>query len=107
MLGVYLQYAQREAAHDASRLLGAVVLLALGLMILGCGLLVGHAALVAYLVDARGLGLLSALGAVAAGDAVLGLALALGGRQCLRRPLLVETRSLVRRTVESFADVRE
>jgi hypothetical protein len=102
MLGLHIQFAQREVANDLGRLLTGVVLLAIGGVLAVFGLLWAELALVDYLTTH--LGHLRAVLAVAGGDLLIGLMLLMRGRARLRKPILKETRALVRRTVASFAE---
>ncbi len=107
MLGLHLQYAQREVRNDIGRLVTAAVLLVVGGLLLFVALLVGHAALVLYVSKALpSLGLLRAVLLVAGGDVVLALLVLLVGRSKLKQPLLKQTRTLVRDTVTSLAELK-
>lgn len=105
MLGLHIQYAQREVRGDLGRLLTGVVLLVVGLLLLFVALLLGHAGLILYLARAvRGLGPMRAALIVAGGDLVLALLVLLAGRARLNKPILQQTRALVRRAVSSIAE---
>ena len=105
MLGVHIQYAQREARGDLGRVLGAVLVLILGLLMVFIALLFGHVALVVLLRQQTSLDLLRALGVVAGGDLLVGVALLMTARARLRKPILKETRSLVRQTAKSLVEL--
>jgi len=104
LLQAHLQYAQREASTDVGRLLAAIVLL------LGGGLLVALAAVLAELAAVFAVAHLlkgdriGALLLVAAANLLLAVLVMLVARAKLRRPLLKETRVLLRRTVTSLTD---
>ena len=104
LLQAHLQYAKREASTDVGRLLGAIVLL------LGAGLLLALSAVlgelaavyaVAHLLQGDWLGALLVVGAA---NLLLASLLLLWARAKLRRPLLKETRVLLRRTVTSLTE---
>ena len=105
VLGVHIQYAQREAKSDIGRVIGGVVILLVAAMLIVFALLFGHAALALYVASKTKLTLMGAVGVVAAGDLALAILLTLVGRSRLNKPVLKETRTLMKRTVESFADV--
>ncbi len=105
MLGLHLQYAQREVRSDVGRLVTAIVLLVVGGLFLFVALLVGHVALVLYVAKAiPTLGLLRAVLLVAGADVLLAMIVLLVGRSKLKQPLLKQTRTLVRDTVTSLAE---
>lgn len=105
MLGVHIQYAQREAADDLGRVVGAVVLFVAAALFALVALLVGHAALVFYLTKALAMDLLRATLWVFGGDLLVVALLALAGRARMKRPILEQTRTLVRRTVTSIVEM--
>lgn len=105
VLGVHIEYAQREAKSDIGRVVFGVVLLVVAALFAMFALLFGHVALAFRLSTLPALGTLGAIGVVAAGDLGLAILLLLIGRSRLHKPVLAQTRSLVKRTVESFADV--
>jgi hypothetical protein len=107
MLGLHIQYAQREVKADVGRVLTGVVLLVVALLFLTIGLVFGHIALVSQLVARTSLGPLGAPAVVALGDVVLATILLLAARSRLQKPVLEQTRSLVKRTVSSLAEVTE
>jgi len=102
MAGLHLQYAQREAATDAGRLFSGVILGVFGMLLLGAAVAMSHVALVVYLTEATPLRLLGAVLAVGAGDLGLGFLALVSARARLKRPLLKQTRDLVRQTVEQL-----
>jgi len=105
LLGVHIQYARREAATDIGRMVAGIVLLVLAVIIALFALALGHGALVIYLKDATRLTLWGAVLSVAGGDMLLALALLLLGRSRLKRPIMVQTRTLVKKTVTSMSDL--
>jgi uncharacterized membrane protein len=105
MLGVHIQYAQREAADDFGRVAGAVALFVVAALIMLVGLLVAHAAAVFAVREALGASLTRAALYVAGGDLAVVMLLVLAGRARLKRPILAQTRTLVRRTVTSFVEM--
>lgn len=102
LLGVHLQHAQREASGDLGRVVTGVALLAVGALFLLLAVVVGHAAAVYALRTYTVLDWLRAALAVAGGDLLLALLLVLWGRGLLKRPLLKETRQLVKRTARAL-----
>lgn len=104
LLGLHLQHAQREAAHDLERLVGGFLVLLVGLALGLFALLFAHVALIEHLASALHYGRVPALLLVAAGDLVLSVPLYVVGRLRLRKPILTETRELVRQTVASLSE---
>lgn len=105
VLGVHVQYAQREAKNDVGRIFGGVVILAVATLFVLFAVLFGHVALAYYLAAATKLDMMGAIGVTAAGDLALAVLLLLIARSRLKKPVLQQTRSLVKQTVEAFADV--
>jgi hypothetical protein len=105
VLGVHVQYAQREAKSDIGRIVAGVVLLVVAALFVAFAVLFGHMALAYYLAGATTLNMMGAVGVIAAGDLGLALLLLLVARSRLNKPVLRETRSLVKQTVQSFAEV--
>lgn len=105
LLGVHIQYARREAATDIGRMIGGIVLIVMGVVIALFALALGHAALVIYLKNATRLNLWGAVLSVAGGDLLVSLLLVVVGRARLKRPLMLQTRTLVRKTVTSMSDL--
>ncbi len=105
MLGVHIQYAQREAADDFGRVVGAVALFVVAALVMLVALLVAHAGAVFYAREALGISLARAALYVAGGDLALVALFVLAGRARLKRPILEQTRTLVRRTVTSFVEM--
>ena len=99
---MHLEHAQREASSDLGRLTGGLVLVVAGALFAACALVVAHGAAVWALREYTVLGWLYSLLAVAGGDLLLALLLLLGGRAKLRKPILKDTRQLIRRTVKSL-----
>jgi hypothetical protein len=104
MVTVHLEFAQREARADLSRVIGAVLLAlvagALGFFALG----LGHVAAVLLLQARSSCDLLTSTGLVAGVDLALAALLALVARARLSRPMLPDTRAMVKRTLGAFAD---
>ncbi|MEM9695640.1 MAG: phage holin family protein, partial [Myxococcota bacterium] len=82
--GLHLQYAQREAADDAGRVLSGVGLAAVGALLFAVALGLAHVALVLYLAAATPLAPWGAVLVVAAGDLGLAVVLLLIARLRLR-----------------------
>jgi uncharacterized membrane protein YqjE len=102
LLQAHLQHAQREASTDIGRLVAGVFLIGAAGLFLGLAVMLAElAAVVATTALLRG-DRLGALLIVGAGNLLLTLLLALWARAKLRRPLLRETRELLRRTVSSL-----
>lgn len=104
LLGVHVEHAQREARSDALRLLGALVWAVLAAIFVALALFAGHAALVVELYREYGFALSDSLAVVAVADLLLCVVCVLFFRARAKRPILVQTRSLVRRTVSSLTD---
>lgn len=102
LAGVHIEHAQREASNDLGRLTAGLVLIVASGLFAACALLVAHGAAVWALREYTILGWLYSLLAVLGGDLLLALLLLLGGRAKLRRPILKDTRQLLRRTVKSL-----
>lgn len=98
LLQVHAQIAKRELARDQGRLVAGAVLVALGALLVA-SVIVLLQVLAVTLLEAHGLSLSAAVLVMAAADATLGGLLLLLGARALRRPLMPETRSLVRRTL--------
>jgi hypothetical protein len=104
LLQAHLQYAKREASTDVGRLLGAIVLLLVAGLLLALSAVLGELAAVyavAHLLQGDWLGALLVVGAA---NLLLASLLLLWARAKLRRPLLKETRVLLRRTVTSLTE---
>jgi hypothetical protein len=104
LFGVHLQFAQREAKSDLGRILSGFVCVAVAVLLLLCAAGLGHGAAVVWVHDTKHLPWGSSIGVVAGGDALLAVFLLLIGRARLRRPILKETRGLVRRTVSALTE---
>lgn len=102
LLQAHLMLARSEAKRDGERIMGGLVLLGFGLLCLAQLWLMLHALAVLALRDA-GLGWPAALGVVCGADLVLALGALLLARGRLSQPVLVETRELVRKTLETAA----
>lgn len=93
----HLILARAEAERDAARAAVAVALIALGATCLVSVWTIGQL-LAILILQHRGLSWPGALGAVAGADLVLGVSAMLIGRSQLRRPFLVESRALLKKT---------
>ncbi|MBW2529194.1 MAG: phage holin family protein [Deltaproteobacteria bacterium] len=102
LVGVHLQHAQREASGDLGRVVTGVALIGAAAVFLVLAVVIGHVAAVYALQKLTVLDWLRSALAVAGGDLLIALVLLVRGRSLLRRPLLKETRQLVKRTVESL-----
>ena len=102
MLGLHMRYAQREALNDAERLVGALLLVVAGAVLGLFGLLFAHLALMDHL--ATRMARSHAVLVVAGGDLLLAMMMLLVARARLRRPVLVETRAMVRRTMATLSE---
>jgi len=99
-----LEYAQREAAQDAGRLLTGVILMVSAAVLCGAGAFALSAASVVALRQYTQLDWLGAILVVSAVDIGLGLLLALVGKSRFKGPILKETRGMVKKT---FSSLRE
>jgi hypothetical protein len=100
LVSSHAERAQKEATDDAKRVMGGVVLIALaGALALPVVLLV-DVALAVLLVENAGLGLASALGAVAASNALVALLALRAGKARLDAPVLKETRATIKRAAQ-------
>lgn len=98
LVDMHLEVAVREANYEGQRLLGGVILLSLGVGLLAiAGTLLQGVAI--CFVHSLGLSWMSAIAAVAGGNAVLGLMLLLLGLARLRGPVMVQTQARVARSV--------
>ena len=92
LLDVHLQMALQEVNRERRRLIGGVLLLAMGLGLVGMSFLLASMALLAWLVGNLGWGFIPALLAMGVLDLLLaGIALRVG-RVLLRGPYLMKTR---------------
>jgi hypothetical protein len=104
LFGVHLQFAQQEAKADLARIFMGIVLLAFALILLFFALAVGHVAAVWYVHDLRQLPWRTSILAVVAGDVTIALLCFIVARMRLKKPILKETRGLVRRTVSALVE---
>jgi hypothetical protein len=104
LFDVHLEIAQREAKSDLSRMVTGTVLLVFAIVMLGFAFAMLHVAAVIWVHDARALPWMHAVLAVAGGDAVLALFCYVVGRARMKKPILKETRGLVRKTVSALTD---
>jgi len=98
LLQVHAQIARQELARDQGRLLRGVIFVLIGSLLLAT-VIVLLQVIGVTLLTAAGLSLWAAVLAMAAVDAVLGGLLLLLGARALQRPVMPETRSLLRRTL--------
>ena len=98
LLQVHAQIARQELARDQGRLLRGVIFVLIGSLLLATVIVLLQVIGVTIL-QARGLSLWAAVLAMAAADAGLGGLLLLLGARALQRPVMPETRSLLRRTL--------
>lgn len=98
LLQVHAQIARQELARDQGRLLRGVIFVLVGSLLLATVIVLLQVIGVTLLM-ARGLSLWVAVLAMAAADAGLGGLLVLLGARALQRPVMPETRSLLRRTL--------
>ena len=107
LLGVHIQQAKQEAAHDAGRVLSGLLLLVVALVFVLFAAVLGELAAV-YAVEralrAKGVGWGEALLIVSGANALVALLLVARGRAKLRKPFLEQTRSLLRNTVTTLTD---
>lgn len=104
LAGAHIEVAQAEAARDAARMMEGVLLLAFGLLCLFAAGLMANAAGALALVRYSSLGWPVAVTVVAVIDVVLALSLFSLGRRRLKRPMMKETRGLMRRTVTALSE---
>lgn len=98
LLQVHAQIARQELARDQGRLLRGVIFVLIGSLLLAT-VIVLLQVIGVTLLTAAGLSLWAAVLAMAAVDAGLGGLLLLLGARALQRPVMPETRSLLRRTL--------
>jgi len=95
----YMDLAQREAKRDVRRLITGVVMVLLALILTVMSGVIAQAFLVALLVEI-GIKPVWTLGAVLAADLFMALVLSLIGRSMLARPLLPQSRKVLKDTME-------
>lgn len=98
---VHLEFAQREASRDRNRLAGGIAYLVVGALMLTMLVATLHVA-GAVLAHERGLPWGMSVLSVAGFDLLVGLMFLSAGSRRVRGPVMPETRSLVRRTVEAL-----
>jgi hypothetical protein len=103
LLGMHLQHARREASQDLGRVVVGIVLVVLAVTLILLAVILGHIALVEHLASAWRLSAVGARLTVGAGDLIAAVPLLLVARLRLRKPILAETRELVRETVASLS----
>ncbi|WP_052050529.1 phage holin family protein [Leptolyngbya sp. KIOST-1] len=98
LVDIHLDVALQEASYERQRLLGGLIMLALGLGMLAT---VGVLAEVAGVVFAQALGLswLQAIGAVAGVNLVLGLGFLISARARLSGPVMTQTQARLARSM--------
>jgi hypothetical protein len=104
LFDVHLEIAQREAKSDLSRMLAGIVLLTMAGVLFGFAIAMLHLAAVIWVHHARALPWMQSVLAVSAADAVVALLCYAIGRARMKRPILKETRGLVRKTVSALTD---
>ena len=97
----YAQMAQREAKRDLQRLLTGIVMLVVGLLLTVMAGVLAQAFIVALLAE-LGVKPVWTLGGVLALDLFAALVLVLLARSMIMRPLLPQSRRVLRDTVELF-----
>lgn len=100
LFSVHAELAKQELARDQSRLVGGLVFLTVGLTSIAMVVLLLQGVAVWLLVQ-RGLAVGLSLLFVSAGDLLLALICVLLARRAFQRPLLPQTRALIRRTISS------
>ena len=101
LFSVHAEIAKREAERDRDRLLGGAMLVAIGALMLAVVLVLGHAAGLVALHD-RGWRWLHAIFAVGGVDLFFGLVFVWAGLSRMRAPVMTETRTLLKRTVDAM-----
>jgi hypothetical protein len=104
LFDVHLEIAQREAKNDLSRMLSGIVLLVMAGVLFGFAVAMLHLGAVIWVHKARALSWMHSVLAVAGADAVLALLCYAIGRGRMKKPILKETRGLVRKTVSALTD---
>jgi hypothetical protein len=104
LLGLHLQHAQQEASNDAGRLIAGIMLLGAGLFFALLALAVAEAGGVWAIHHSLRLDWLWSALVVAGANLLLALLLVVGARAKLRKPLLQQTRQLLRRTVSGLIE---
>jgi hypothetical protein len=105
LMGVHLEVAQAEVKRDATRLVTGVALIIASVIFFGCMMLAVNAAAVVGLAKQTNLAWWGAILVVGGIDLFLGVVLVFAGRSKLRGPVLTETRTLVKRTVNVLREV--
>ncbi len=97
----YVELAQREAKRDVQRLITGLVMVFLAIVLTILSAVLAQAFLVALLAE-LGIKPVWTLGAVLLFDLFAALVLSLLGRSLLARPLLPQSRKVLRDTMEMF-----
>jgi hypothetical protein len=104
LFDVHLEIAQREAKSDLSRMITGIVMLVMAGVLFGFAFAMLHLGAVIWVHESRALSWMHSVLAVAGGDAVLALFCYVVGRARMKKPILKETRGLVRKTVSALTD---
>jgi len=104
LFDVHLELAQREAKSDLSRMLTGIVLLTMAAVLFVFAVALLHFGAVIWVHQARALPWMHSVLAVAGADGVIALLCFVVGRARMKRPILKETRGLVRKTVSALTD---
>ena len=104
LFDVHLEIAQREAKSDLSRMLVGIVMLTMAGVLFGFAVAMLHLAAVIWVHQARALPWMQAVLVVAGADAVIALLCYAIGRGRMKKPILKQTRGLVRKTVSALTD---
>jgi hypothetical protein len=104
LFDVHLEIAQREAKNDLSRMLTGLVLLVMAGVLFGFAVAMLHLAAVFWVHQSRALPWMQSVLVVAGADAVIALLCYAIGRGRMKKPILKETRGLVRKTVSALTD---
>ena len=106
LLGLHVEYAQREVSGDLGRIGKGVGLLVGGGLLAAIALTFFHVGAWCALRDLTRLTAWGSALVVGGVDLLFGLILILAGKGNLKKPMLKETRSLVRKTLNSFAELK-
>ena len=104
LLRAHMQHAQQEACSDVGRVVGALVLLLAAGLFASLAVLLGEFAAVWAVRHYGGLDWPRSLLIVGGADLLVALVLLLWGRARMRRPILKQTRELLRQTVTTLTD---
>ena len=104
LFDVHLEIAQREAKNDLSRMLTGVVLLVMAGVLLAFAVGMLHLGAVIWVHKARALSWMHSVLAVSTDDMIVALLYYIINRAHMHRPILKETRGLVRKTMSALTD---